>query len=102
MDFAFWGNVPPELEQCVSCGSHGPLVAFDLDQGGVLCRNCRRGAPITDEALLLLRRLLGGELAAVLREPVSRATHEVDDLAVRAMEHHLERRLRSVEVLGQV
>jgi len=92
----------PELEQCVACGSDEPIVAFDLDQGGVLCRACRRGAPISADALVLLRRVLGGELAAVLREPVGPATHEVDALAVRAMEHHIERRLRSVEVLGQV
>ena len=36
----------PELDACVRCGEDGsavPLVAFDLDEGGVLCRNCRSG-----------------------------------------------------------
>ena len=61
-------GLQPELDSCVACGSPEPLVAFDLDQGGVLCRACRRGVPISAEALELLRRVLGGDLAAALRE----------------------------------
>ena len=92
-------GVAPELESCVSCGSTGPLVAFSVDEGGVLCRTCRRGAAVSTEAVELLRRILGGDLVAVLREPASTATHEVEILAVRALEHHLERRLRTVAML---
>ena len=75
------------------------LVAFDLDQGGVLCRTCRRGVPISPDALALIRRILGGGLAAALDEPASPTTHEVEVLATRALEHHLERRIRSMTVL---
>ena len=32
-----------------------PLVAFDLDEGGVLCRSCRTGAPISPDALEVMR-----------------------------------------------
>ncbi len=92
----------PELDVCVSCGAGEPLVAFDLDQGGVLCQSCRRGVPVSPEALALLRRMLGGGLASVLAEPPSPATHEVDVLGVAAVEHHLERRLRAIGLLGQV
>ena len=92
----------PELDSCVACGSPEPFVAFDLDQGGVLCRACRRGRPISAGALDLLRRVLGGDLAAALRETPSDSTHEVDTLAVAALEHHIERRLRAVGMLGQV
>lgn len=95
-------GLQPELDACVNCGNPEPLVAFDLDQGGVLCRTCRRGVAVSPEAIGLLRRLFGGDLVAVLAEPVSPATHEVDVLAVGAMEHHIERRLRAVNVLGQV
>ena len=90
----------PELDACVSCGSPGPLVAFDVGEGGVLCRTCRRGRAIGDEAVSLLRRLLGGDLVGVLAEPASPATHEVEVLATEAMEHHLERRLRAVTLLS--
>jgi DNA repair protein RecO (recombination protein O) len=34
----------PELDMCVRCGEDTQLVAFDMDQGGALCRNCRTGA----------------------------------------------------------
>ena len=91
----------PELDVCVSCGSVGPLVAFDLDEGGVLCVDCRRGTPIGAAALELMRRILGGGLAGVLDEAESASTHEVDHLATRALEHHLERRLRSVGMLDR-
>jgi DNA repair protein RecO (recombination protein O) len=85
----------PMLETCASCGSDGPFVAFDLAEGGVLCRSCRRGTPLSEDALALVRRILGGSLASALTEPPSPATVEVEALAVRAMEHHLERRLRT-------
>ncbi len=91
----------PELDACVSCGSPEPLVAFDVGEGGVLCRTCRRGRAIGDDALGLLRRLLGGELVGVLAEPASPATHEVEVLATEAMEHHLERRLRAVTLIRE-
>jgi DNA repair protein RecO (recombination protein O) len=91
----------PQLDVCVRCGSSGPLVAFDLDEGGTLCRDCRRGVPISDEALRLLRRVLGGDLVTVLAETASPATHEVEVLATKSMEHHLERRLRALGVWSE-
>ncbi|MGH9156841.1 MAG: DNA repair protein RecO [Acidimicrobiales bacterium] len=89
----------PQLERCASCGVAEDLVAFDLAEGGVLCRSCRRGVAVSPEALALLRRILGGDLARVLDEPAGPAAAEVDHLANRAMEHHLERRLRSLSAL---
>lgn len=85
----------PMLESCATCGSDGPFVAFDLNEGGVLCRMCRRGQPVSDDALSLIRRVLGGSLASALAEPASPFTAEAEALATRAMEHHLERRLRT-------
>ncbi len=92
----------PLLDVCASCGGEGPFVAFDLTEGGVLCRACRRGSPISAEALQLLRRILGGSLASALQEPASEETREAEGLATRAMEHHLERRLRTArsELMG--
>jgi DNA repair protein RecO (recombination protein O) len=93
----------PVLDVCVSCGQEdsGLLVAFDLTEGGVLCRTCRRGRPLSAGGLSLLRRTLGGGLAGVLAEPPSAAVDEVATLATEAMEAHLDRRLRSVHS-GQV
>ncbi len=93
----------PVLDVCVSCGEPDPdlLVAFDLSEGGVLCRRCRRGRPVSAGALALMRRTLGGDLALVLAEPRSPFADEVGALATEAMESHLDRRLRSVRS-GQV
>ena len=92
-------GVQPELGSCVGCGASGPLQAIDVHSGGVLCRDCRQGRPLSAEALDMLRRMLGGQLAAVLRQPAGEAAGEVVALATAAMEAHLERRLRSVTVL---
>jgi DNA repair protein RecO (recombination protein O) len=89
----------PEVDACVRCGEDGsttPLVAFDLDEGGALCRACRSGIPVSAPALELLRAILGGRLNDALAAPESPATHEVSALATKALEHHLERRLRAV------
>ena len=91
----------PLLDQCAACGTTDDLGAFDLGEGGVLCRRCRRGVAVSPEALDLLRRILGGALAEALNEPPGPAHLEVEHLANRSMEHHLERRLRSLHVLDR-
>ncbi|MEI6401590.1 MAG: DNA repair protein RecO [Actinomycetota bacterium] len=89
-------GVRPELDACVRCGEEAALVAFDVNEGGVLCRACRTGYPISPAALDLMRKVLGGRLNEALAEPAGPATHEVASHANRALEHHLERRLRTV------
>ena len=91
-------GVRPELDLCVRCGDSGPLVAFDMNHGGTLCRSCRTGAPISHDALAVMRMILGGQLNAVLEMAPSSAGHEVSGHATRAIEHHIERRLRSIAV----
>jgi len=89
-------GVRPELDACVRCGEPGPIVAFDMQHGGVLCRSCRSGAPLSAEALELMRMILGGRLNDALEVPASAVTHEVAAHATKALEHHIERRLRTV------
>lgn len=92
-------GVRPQLDECVRCGDSDDttqLVAFDLNEGGVLCRSCRSGQSISAAALDLLRDVLGGRLAHALAQPESPATHEVATLATRALEFHIERRLKAV------
>ena len=91
----------PTVDRCVRCGSPEELVSFDLDEGGLLCRGCRRGTAVSPEAVVLLQQILGGQLGAALDAPDSPAGIEVELLATRALEHHLERRLRSLGVLEQ-
>jgi DNA repair protein RecO (recombination protein O) len=77
------------------------LVAFDLEEGGTVCRACARGGgrPLTPGGLALLRRVLGGGLNGALAETPGPAAHEVEQLGIRALEHHVERRLRSAVLL---
>jgi DNA repair protein RecO (recombination protein O) len=91
----------PIVEECAVCGSGADLVAFDVDAGGLLCSSDRRGTPVSAEVVALLQLILGGRLGAALEATESPATHQLDDLATRAVEHHLERRLRSVSVMHQ-
>ena len=91
----------PEVDQCVSCGAPDPLVAIELLAGGMLCTSCRQGRAVSPEALRLLRSILGGRLASVLAEEPSPAAAEVAALATEAVEHHLERRLRTPGLLDR-
>jgi DNA repair protein RecO (recombination protein O) len=87
------------LDGCASCGRGEPdveLVAFELSDGGALCRSCRRGRPMSADALDLMRRILGGELGVTLRGTPPVGADELVGLATDAMESHLDRRLRSV------
>ncbi len=91
----------PIVEGCVNCGVEDGLVAFDLEEGGTLCAEHRQGSAISLEAVEVLRLILGGRLGEALNQPVGAVAFEVDNLATRAMEHHLERRLRSVHLLDK-
>ena len=77
----------------------GHALALALEAGGVRCRSCGGGRPVTDQALSVCRAVLGGGLNAVLDLPEGAVTHEVDSVATTALELHIERRLRSLKVL---
>ena len=85
----------PVVDVCVNCGSEGPLVYFDAEVGGTLCANCRSGQPLSANALQLIRRVLGGDLARVLQEVSPPGAGEVMTLAQDSIEQHFGRRLRA-------
>jgi DNA repair protein RecO (recombination protein O) len=96
-------GVAPDLDMCVQCGSSvddgAELVSYDAAEGGLRCRSCRRGSAMDPDALALARRVLGGELIGVLAEPSGHAVHELERFATSCIEHHLERRLRTMAAL---
>ena len=96
-------GVSPVLDACARCDETvvDVAAAFDVMDGGVLCRACAGpGAPVVPAAgLALVGRILNGGLRGVLAEPPGPALAEAESLALRALEHHLERRLRSTPML---
>ena len=88
----------PQVDTCLVCSSDEPLVAWAIEDGGLVCAAHRSGLAVSGEAVELLQAVLGGRLAAALdvRGP---AVSELEHLSVRVLEHHLERRLRSVTAL---
>lgn len=95
----------PRLGECVRCGTPVDVRAtgmrFDILEGGVHCASCLGGNAISGEALGILRRMLGGHMNEVLALAESPAVHEVNRLAMDAMEAHLERRLQSLGVFNR-
>jgi DNA repair protein RecO (recombination protein O) len=95
-------GVHPVLDTCARCGQPvAGAATFDVSDGGVLCRPCAGAdAPlVAGPALVLVGRMLGGGLRGVLAEQPGPALREAESLALRALEHHLERRLRSTPML---
>ena len=92
----------PLLDACARCGNEdGPFTVFDVEEGGVLCERCGRfgGRRLQPDTLVLVQRILGGDLRGALAESPSATTTDVERLALFALEHHLERRLRSAALL---
>ncbi len=89
----------PQVEGCVACGDPGPLVSWNLEDGGLCCTDHRQGVAVSPDAVAVLQDVLGGRLGTALNERRPPVVSEVDLLAIRAVEHHLERRLRSVSAL---
>jgi recombinational DNA repair protein (RecF pathway) len=58
----------PVVDRCVNCGRPGPLVAFNAQVGGTLCAECRQGPVDLAPRGAHSSRMLGGELASVLRD----------------------------------
>ena len=76
-------------------------ATFDVGDGGVICRACAGpGAPVVSgrAGLALVGRILGGGSGGA-RRAAGPALADAESLALRALEHHLERRLRSTPML---
>lgn len=95
-------GVQPVLNRCVTCNTDKHLRFISFGEGGVKCQECDRGhgTPISSTALEIIRMTLQGRLAVALRHSKDAAVPEVMSVASQAMELHLERRLRSLRVVG--
>jgi DNA repair protein RecO (recombination protein O) len=94
----------PQLYACVSCDK--PLAArpapFSAASGGFLCPNCELpGMPqVPLAAIKVLRLMAAGDIATYRRLKLDDAlVQEVEDVLTAQLEHHLDRRLKSLQFL---
>ncbi|RUP87103.1 DNA repair protein RecO [Dermabacter sp. HSID17554] len=92
----------PELRRCAVCGAEGPHHAFDVAQGGVVCRDCRRpGAiaarPSVTEHMIFL--LAGDWEEALATEGAAQG--EAGRLIARILAYHLERPLTALDLVDR-
>lgn len=94
----------PQLHECVSCGE--PLAArpaaFSAAAGGFVCSRCEmpgmRQVPLA--ALKVLRLMAAGDLATYRRLKLDDGLmEEIEDVLTAQLEHHLDRRLKSLQFL---
>ncbi|MEM7274635.1 MAG: DNA repair protein RecO [Actinomycetota bacterium] len=92
-------GVQPLVEACVRCGTEDDLVAIQIAEGGVTCREHRAGQPISDAARIALHQVFQGRVRHVLDTTPPDIAQELETLAARLIEQHIERPLRSSTVL---
>lgn len=91
-------GVQPLVSCCVRCGSDSNLATIQIHEGGVLCSQCSVGEPISQATIEALQMLLSGRVRFVLDSAPQEVAHELELLATRLIEQHLEKPLRTAKV----
>src|SRR6266853_3328367 len=106
--FSLWtvrlGGWLGSLEQCSQCGKAlGKEAAHtSLGTSGLYCDECREdwAKPISQVALSIGRDALSGTLERLLKtNPSLAGSHEISSFALDILEHHMERKLVSRQML---
>jgi DNA repair protein RecO (recombination protein O) len=106
--FAFWtvrlGGWLPRFDRCVACDTpFGAKPAFyDAHQSGLFCEKCRRPGmkPLHLEARNLAERFAGERLDRIeYQKAMQPGARELREAGLDWIEHHVERRLKTRELL---
>ena len=92
----------PLLDACARCGTgSGPFPAFGLRDGGVFCESCGSStvAPSHPSRSCCCARSSAASCGPRSPSLPAPTTVDVERLALAALEHHIERRLRSGALL---
>lgn len=92
-------GVQPRVDACVRCGAKTNLRTINIAEGGVLCGSCPSGEPISEGARIAFGHLFEGRVRHVLDTTVDDAAIELETLASKLVEQHVERRLKASSVL---
>lgn len=97
----------PQLVNCASCGR--PLSArpapFSAEAGGFLCDRCSLPSmePVPLATIKVLRLMSAGDLDTYRRLKLDAAlTNSIEGVLQAQLEHHLDRRLKSLAFLNQL
>ncbi|HYO85647.1 MAG TPA: DNA repair protein RecO [Dermatophilaceae bacterium] len=93
----------PSFHDCARCGEPGPHRAFHLASGGSVCPSCRLPGSVTPTpaTLALLGALMSGDWA-VADASLPRHRREGSGLVTAFLQWHLERGIRSLQLVERV
>ena len=90
----------PGLDDCARCGAAGPHRSFHVSSGGLVCPDCRPSGSASPSpgSVALMSALLSGDWATA--DATDRRTQrEASGLVSAYLEWHLDRRLRSMQLV---
>lgn len=97
------GGYAPSLSSCSKCDAPGPHRYFSLVGGGSVCAECRPSASATPapETLKLMSDLISGNWESAMESEL-RNRREANGLIAAYLQWHLERGLRSLQMVERV
>ncbi len=97
------GGYAPSLVNCSKCDTPGPHRYFSLVGGGSVCADCRPSASATPapETLKLMADLISGDWESAMSSEL-RNRREANGLIAAYLQWHLERGLRSLQIVERV
>ena len=97
------GGYAPSLVNCSKCDAPGPHRYFSLVGGGSVCSDCRPSASATPalETLKLMSDLISGDWESAMASEL-RNRREANGLIAAYLQWHLERGLRSLQIVERV
>ena len=97
------GGYAPSLTNCSKCDAPGPHRYFSLVGGGSVCADCRPSASATPapETLKLMSDLINGNWESAMESEL-RNRREANGLIAAYLQWHLERGLRSLQLVERV
>jgi len=95
----------PDIAHCTVCGEalHAADISFNTHTDGLFCEVHRGAVALSADSWQLAQRMLRAPATAFAGEPwPRRRAQDLRRFAIQSLERHLERRLRTAEVLARM
>ncbi len=92
----------PEIEECMACGADG--VYFDIEEGGILCSECKteNSVKISKKALEIIRLYFSPELKDAFYANAEDVLPEISKISEKYIEVHTGRHFKTLDYLKSV